>query len=31
VIDENGNYISNLGEFGKVDILNDIKELNNKQ
>lgn len=31
VIDENGNYISNLGEFGKVHILNDIKELNNKQ
>lgn len=31
VIDGNGNYISNLGEFGKVDILNEIKELNNKQ
>lgn len=29
VINENGNYISNLGEFGKQDILNDIKELNN--
>lgn len=31
VIDENGNYISNLGEFGKIDIINDIKELKNKK
>ena len=27
VIDENGNFISNLGEFGKQSIIEDIKEL----